>query len=808
MKSKPSPPKTVPELEAAALRSLKGENYKDAIAAFKDLLKRERRRVWEEKLAEAYLGRAREVARKGMFQEAAMLWENHAGLHPGVPFTEEYLGWLLQAGQAMKLGQTLATAPEELLQSPPGRRLMETVALLALDNEKLLNALPKDHAIARQQPLLKKVITAYAGQRDAEAQECLQQVSSRSPYRNLRTLLRGLLALEHDPAAAAELLSRVDADSACRNFAMTLAEQAGTAQPEAERYLSVPAKQRAVIDKLKGYGKSQLALLRDFQRAAQSRGSRPLLEAVLRHRGELGETVSRRLCLAALVGCPDAIPLYERAFGKLPPFEQHRIKALHAEEELDFQRASQHWYACIDRLKNAQAGRQELLTQALIYRHIAELAEKEVPELAVDCLAQSLELDPEDKASYLKLFQLCEENEDHKTGQSWLNQALDHYPKDPDVLLLAMQSAQRRKAFKKVADYAKTLLDIDPINSQARRFLLEAHLGHARKQLKSERLDSAEQELAEARRLDPQRRNAALLYAEGLLTFLRADNEGCRALWREAQSAAGGGVAAWFQWAMEVLAAGLPLAGPGRLIEGPNKQHVTGKMELMALARLLGQYSAESRQNLSQALQKLAPVLKRSFKQAELSEDDFFVLCQSLAHAAQYDLLAECAKQGARRCGFAPMFSYFEVYAKCKGDASKLLPMDEFRLQMSMDQAHHAKDRRAIALIDKFLIKHEESLLPDFDEVLPGGFSPLEGLDEGKARQFIERVEELDNLTPEETARELLGELSPEDIQNLSDKAALDLILGKLFKGLNMDLGEILGGLPLPGSGRKPKKRR
>lgn len=805
MKPKSPSPKSIPELEAAALRALKGGYYRDAVAAFKDLIKRERRRDWEEKLAEAYLGRAREVARKGMFQEAAMLWENHAGFHPGLPPTEEYLDWLLQAGQAAKLGQALAAAPEALRQSRHGLRLMEGVALLALSDEKLLKALPGDHAAAKQQPVLRQAIAAYAGGRDAEAEDCLRQVSSRSPYRNLRTLLKGLLVLGRDPAAAAEIFDRVDADSACRGFALALREQAETTAPETERYLASPPRQRAAIDKLKGYDKSQLALLRDIRKAAEAKSVRPLLETVLRHRGELGEATSRRFCHAALADCADAIPLYERAFGKLSPFEQHRLRALNAETEQDHPRASRHWHAAIDCLQAAPAGRQEPLTQALIHRHIAELAEHEVPAMAIDCLEKSLDLDPEDKPTYLKLIELHEREEDPKAGQSWLDQALGHYPKDPEVLLLAMQSAQRRKAYKKVAAHARTLLEIDPINSQARRYLLEAHLGHARKQMRSERLDSAEQELAEARKLDPQRRNAALLYAEGLLAFLGADNERCRTLWREAGTAAGGGVAAWFQWAMEVLGVGLPLTGPGRLVEGLDKKYVAGKAELVALARMLGQYAAESRQNISEALRKLAPVLKRSFKQAQLGEDDFFGLCQGLAHVAQYELLAECAKQGARRSQYAPVFRYFEVVAKCKGDARRLAPLEQYRLQMALEDAHRAGDRRAVALIDQFLNKHEESQQPDFDEMFPDGFPALDEFGEGPARQFLERMQEFDRLTPEARAQALLGDHGAEALQNLSEKEAMDLILGKLLEG--MDIGEMPGGLP-PGGARKPKKKR
>ncbi len=236
---------------------------------------------------------------------------------------------------------------------------------------------------------------------------------------------------------------------------------------------------------LQGCGKAQRALLRDIRKAGQAKGVQPLLELVMRHRAEFGETFSRRFCLASLPGCPPAIPLYERAFGPLSPFERERYQALHAELNRDYPQAGVHWQCCLEHLQAASGGVQEPLTEALIHRHIAELATLDVPRIAIDHLEKSLKVDPDDKPTYLHLIKLYERLEEAKTAQIWLNRALEQYPKDPEVLILAMQSAQRRKAFKQVVAYAKTLLDIDPINRQARRFLLEAHLAHARKLLKS-----------------------------------------------------------------------------------------------------------------------------------------------------------------------------------------------------------------------------------------------------------------------------------------------------------------------------------
>ncbi|WP_026611020.1 tetratricopeptide repeat protein [Methylocaldum szegediense] len=802
---KSSPLKSVPVLKVAAQRALQSGSFKDAIAALKDLLKQERGPESEDLLAEAYLGRAREVARKVMFQEAAMLWENHATHRPGTPISEEYLSWLLKAGQMGKFGQALAAVPDDFAASASGRRLIEAAALLALENDKIPNALPKEHAIVRHRPLLRKALAAYAERRDAEAEDYLRQVSSRSPYRNLRTLLKGLLALERDPAEASEILARVDPDSACRKLAAVLREQIATPTPDLAAYLKLPPKLRAIVDKLKGYGKKELALLREIQNAAQAKSARPVLEAILRHGTELGEAESRRFCLAALVESPEAIPLYERAFGALTPLEQCRIKALHAEAIHDHPKASRYWHEYIELLKSAPEGRDEPLTQALILRHVADLAEKVVPELAIEFLEQSLELDPDDKATYLRLIGLLELFDDAKAALSWLDRAVKRYPKDPEILLPAMRAAQRRKAFKKVANYAKTLLEIDPINSDARRFLLEAHLGHARKQLKARRTDLAEAELAAARKLDPQRRSAALLWLEGLLAYWQADNERCRSLWQEAWTVAGGGAAAWFQWAIEVLAADMPLKGPDRLVQGLDKQHSADRGELMALVKLLGKYREEGRQNLSQVLHKLTPMLKPSFKQAELSEEDFFCLCQGFAAAGQYELLAECAKQAARRYRYPPVFVYFEIYAKYRGDAAGLLPLDQLRLQMNLDQAHQEGDRRTAALIEQFLRKHQEALQADFHEALPEGAL---GLDDEVAERFVERMEELDRLSPEERAKELLGDYPPEQLEKLSEKDVMGLILDKLLGGLGVDASRILDALPLPGRGKKSKNTK
>ena len=88
-----------PELIARGAALLANHDYKDAIDVYKLLLKRQPQAGWRESLASAYLERARELAGKGMYREAAILWENIPSLCGQIRQPEWYIDWLLQTGQ-------------------------------------------------------------------------------------------------------------------------------------------------------------------------------------------------------------------------------------------------------------------------------------------------------------------------------------------------------------------------------------------------------------------------------------------------------------------------------------------------------------------------------------------------------------------------------------------------------------------------------------------------------------------------------------------------------------------------------------
>ena len=133
-------------------------------------------------------------------------------------------------------------------------------------------------------------------------------------------------------------------------------------------------------------------------------------------------------------------------------------------------------------------------------RHIA--AHQETPEEAITWLMDSLDHDPDDRESYVKILQYFERQEQETdTYKEWLDKSIKKFPNDVEILGLAIKAATRNKAFKKATQYAQALLKIDPVNTFAKQVLFTSHLAHARKLIKSKKFHLVEKEIQQAEQI-------------------------------------------------------------------------------------------------------------------------------------------------------------------------------------------------------------------------------------------------------------------------------------------------------------------
>ena len=104
-----APPGLLADRGGEALRQ---ERFKDAIELFKQALRQDPRPEWKELLSEAWRGRARDLAAKHMFKEAALVLENTLANADSVRDPLLYLTCLIRDGQQQKAAAYFLSHPE------------------------------------------------------------------------------------------------------------------------------------------------------------------------------------------------------------------------------------------------------------------------------------------------------------------------------------------------------------------------------------------------------------------------------------------------------------------------------------------------------------------------------------------------------------------------------------------------------------------------------------------------------------------------------------------------------------------------
>ena len=700
------------DLAAQAQSLLSARRYREAIEAYKQLLKREPRAEWREALAQGYLGRAGELAGKGMFQEAVALWENRVSLCGVSDRLDLYLNWLLRAGRYAKAAQVFSEKAAGLDDSELRQRLEQGLAAYLLAGRaEIAGALPADSPLVRQHGLVREAIAAYSRGDDGAAEGLLRQIPFRSPYKDLRPILRALAVLQADPKAAAQLLAQVPQASPFAPFAtlINVCTLTGDAFFQALSQLDGPGQE--LVAALSGTDKASLKLAAELRALAGREAVPALFRTVTTNLRAFEQGLAQRFCLALLPYYRQGIGSYEKLFGGLSEFERERINALAEEVDREYEAAARHWRKCAAMLEKGK-DQDSRLRAALIHRHVVDLAVRDGEDLAspmcLDWLEKSLELDPEDKATYLSLLRIYRsipEKSAEKDYKRWLDAAVARFPEDSAVLAEAMGAAIARRSFKKAAGFARTLLRLDPINSTARRVLINAHLSHARKQVRAERFDLARKEFAQAAAMEREGAASGLVQmVQGLADTLDGRADEGNALIDEGLRLAGGGLAAHFRLAVEAqrLKSDAAWLAPFRQrLKACGESGLT-KEDVLALCRLVDAYHTDEVRDLYWALDPLLAPLTKAAQEA-YSEDEMRTVCAALYGVSHYRLLGAYAEAALKRWRDRPIFVFYEVNARAEGAAYGVNPQgDGKRLERAREEAMKQHDTRAVQLIDEF----------------------------------------------------------------------------------------------------------
>lgn len=680
---------------ANAEKLLKNHNYIEAIDAYKKLLKSESRQEWADALAKAYLLRAQELANKGMYKEAAALWE----IRNKSDNLNKYIFWLIKAERYTRAARFFMESNDSM----PELNVLFGLLLAADVNDIVFS---EDHILVKHLVFIKQAVSSYE-QGDYEAcKAALKQIPFRSPYRDYATIIKGLILIETDKIAALQLLNKISADSPYKQLATVISISGDSIESLLNKQLN--ANELALIASLKGWNNKQINIINLTNNAIKQQSNKALLDMVIKNWQLFGKEKSRRFCLALLPHYPRGIKVYEHEFGSLSAFEKNRILAIRSEQIRDIEEADHYWRECIKSLKKES---NSALKIAFIYRHLVELVEKAGDffenEQVTIYLEQSLLYDSADKITYLKLAKWYDHHKQLKPYHKWIDTALQHLPNDPDILLLGMTSATRKKAFKKAIKYAQTLLKIDPINVKARDCAIASHISHARKSIKTEKYHLAVKELDSAMQLA--KKPTAILEINQALLAIQMDNNKATAIKILEEKFVNDDICNRFRVIVESKRQSLEL-------KLSTKNITLNKTDGLKLLNLINGYLQEDVNCLNESLNEIKSTIATMAK-LDFSQDEMLSLCECLKNLGNYDLLGKFTTIANKRWLNHPAFMFYQVYAEIHGTISKLDSNKFQRLDEAMNIANSQGDQRTAIMIINFMKQISAKLF----------FNPFEG---------------------------------------------------------------------------------
>jgi cellulose synthase operon protein C len=751
-------------------QALRLGRFKDATDIFKQLIRQDARPEWTQRLGDAYAGRARTLAEKGMVKEAAIVLENTLAADGTIREPLLYVSCLIRHHQHQK-AQRAALSNIARLPAPDAARLEDFAAALSL-------ALPTPAAAdasssggktwTEQSGAAQAALEAWLqGSSPGDVDRLLGAIPLRSPFGPVRLILKGLISPPDTAAKARTLLAMVPAESAFAGARGAAEAALADDRDLLDRWGGLqPAQQRFVSD-MRGLPREATALLNQIV-DAERRGPVALFNVLARHGAALPEEELRAACLNLLPSAPERIPEFERRFGSISTLERNRIQALAAEAQGDWDSVPHHWHAVVKVLagESTPEGR---LAQAVVLRHMADLAlrhsdawdDPEVPDKdpVAHYLECSLVADPDYLPATLAVLERYRTDEDQKEWHRATEAAALRFPGNVAVLLDAVNSAVARNAYKKAAGFARRVLTVDPINAAARERMIELQLAHARKQMRAGRTDLAGKTLTEAAEWErPDAPSATLRIGQGLVAMTAAPDSAAPDTLRAVVGAAGHGVLRWFHVALEASLMGWPaqrLQPFQQELEAAQRSE-PDRATILALVSLLGQKEIrDSRKAVAPALRRIDSFLEKGSRIA-WSPAEFQAIAELLAHLREFRTLYRYANEALRREADDHTARFYQILARAEGKRDYLNDVQESELLTMLEQAAKRQDFHLINRLQKLLFG------PEASRALRRGrrfASPSGTLTEAEMAELIAEIGGAKPILPPHEVRAMVKEL-------------------------------------------------
>ncbi|OGT43631.1 MAG: hypothetical protein A3F13_06735 [Gammaproteobacteria bacterium RIFCSPHIGHO2_12_FULL_40_19] len=728
----------LPHAAQDAFAQFTAGNYKKAIDAYKILLKQSPSDALHFSLSEAYIKRAIELNKKGMLAEAIAMWENHSEHCTACQHFYLHINLLITNNQ-FKKAATAFIQHKKTLSETQQDTLEEMFAAISLgEKNEWSDLFPDDSLIKKHLPIAKQALQSWSDNNNQAMESSLSLLSYRSPYKYLKLLLKSCVHLKNNATTDAVSMIQKIPDTSVFYTTMQTAKCALSTPLELINtlpdYSPIEFNFVSAVRRFSDDQKRYLDKMRHIIK--QHPTHKVMFDFIVNAQPWMQKSDARRLSYQLLPAGTQLIKPFEKSFGPLSVEEKAHIKTLSSVNKNNSDPAN-HWleYAkMLDVSPNKNAYEKDI---AILLRHVVTTVDQthgpqcecQQSQNTIFLLERSLELDPNDKPTYLTLIQKFRKNEVILDAQRIIDKAIRHFPNDRDILTLAIETKRDQGLFQDALTYSQQLIALDPINPIAQLYLLEFQLMEFQVLLQKKKWLLAKDMLnALGSMITAPEGKLILQINEGICAFSRGDTTEAKKMLNDTLDKS---ILSRIKLLFEANKCRITFLDLEKKCDLVKTETLSffNTFEFVSFLKYVEKYKSRV------DFKKLFSVFKNPIEailSSALTLNEITQICLVMHKIERYDWIKKLIASNVRYKKTS-LCVYYSVLAKLKGDASQLSRRDYHSLIEALQRCKFEHDDAAGVLITRFLDAYESSRNDDdFDDD-----------DDAEKQAFFEMLEDL-----------------------------------------------------------------
>ncbi len=656
--------------------------------------------------SDAHLKRCWEMAKTGLFKEAAILWEHAARLSPTPLDQAPYLVMLVNSQQVKEAAALFFADREEITTKHPelAANLTTLIAAHLLSGTAgIKDTVPDSDPLHQELKTARGCLNALCRGDHKRLEKQVAKVGAKSPFADFARIMRSLAIPGNKPQQLLEPIAAISPHSPFANLARAAGIRTLNGAALARALTQVPEADQRLIAGMMGIADPTLALLNGLGSAVKDS---EIIKLLLDHPDPLPGEWIKPTFLDLLVDNIGKRAAVEKRIGAFDKLENARLLALHHQRKKHRVRANSNWKRYLKLTEKLPKSRERSLTLAQLENHFATL-EESAPWPSrmhiIEHLQEAQNHDPQDSRTMLRLIHWFRQDEDQSGLHGLIAEALDRFPKNPEILMAASEIAYGNRAYKKAAGLAKKAVKLAPDSAENLTRQLDAQMQHARKRMKKGKIDIARQELARAVKNAGEKHPllSEIFILQAIAAAKAGDGMAEQNHLEQMEKLARTSPYHHFYFLLEAggMAMGEKTLAAFTVRLDKSATAAPDKTSTKKMVLLAKEHCNRKNPILATAVSRLRDYLEKAAR-LDFSKNEMKQICEGLHAIKQFDELALFAKAGEKRWKGEAAFLFFRIHAESGGETYRISDEDFFTLREALPTAVRRGDDVTARRID------------------------------------------------------------------------------------------------------------